>query len=194
MRPSWNDYFLKIAKVVSERSLDPSTKVGAVIVDENNRIVATGYNSLPQGVDDSFWPLTRESEERQTSDSKFLVNKYNVITHAEANAIASSGCSLRNCTLYCTLFPCNECAKLIITAGIKKVVYASIRDDDSHKISTELMRQAKIELLQVEEKKKMQEEMLQMIEDMGFCVSDLADLQLAQTEEILREQASKRGW
>lgn len=148
-RPTWDQYFLNIAKEIARRSRDPNTHVGAVIVDLRNRIVSTGYNSFPQGVDDNFWPLSREKVECTGDLGTFRVDKYQIITHAEANAIASSRESLVDCSLYCTLFPCNECAKLIITAGIKKVCYNEIREDDSHKISYQLMKQAGIELVQV---------------------------------------------
>jgi len=147
-RPTWNQYFIKIAEVVSERSLDFDTKVGCVIVDQRNRIVSTGYNSNPTGcADDNYWPTTREKKEIIPG---LHVDKYQIFVHSEANAIAASNGCLVGCTLYCTLHPCNECAKLIATAGIKKVYYKIYRDDDPSKIARLILEQAGIELKQIE--------------------------------------------
>jgi dCMP deaminase len=110
VRPSWDEYFLLIAKTVALRSHDAETHVGAVIVDDNHRILSTGYNGFPPGCDDSGLPNIRPY-------------KYPYMIHAEMNAIASSRQDLRNSTLYTTHSPCGECAKAIITAGIKHVVY-----------------------------------------------------------------------
>lgn len=148
-RPSWDEYFINICKAVSLRSHDENTKVGCVIVDDRHRIMSTGYNGFPCGVNDKELPSNREdSFEIDTENGKEKVSKYDVITHAEANAIASSKTSLFGCTLYSNLFPCNECAKLIITAGIKKIVYVDKRNDRLHNISHLLFKQAKIELKQ----------------------------------------------
>lgn len=149
-RPSWDEYFLNICEAVSLRSHDQNTKVGCVIVDERHRIVSTGYNGFPCGVDDSILPSDRiKTLQVETETGMEDVTKYDVITHAEANAIASSRNSLVNCTLYVNLFPCNDCAKLIITAGIKKVVYRTKRNDKLHNISQMLFKQANIELKKV---------------------------------------------
>jgi len=110
VRPSWDVYFLNIADQVAKRSHDPDTQVGAVIVDENNRILATGYNGFPPGCDDDNLPTTRPE-------------KYAYMVHAEVNAIASSRQDLRGSSLYLTISPCKECAKVIITAGVKKVFF-----------------------------------------------------------------------
>lgn len=149
-RPSWDEYFLNICDAVSQRSHDENTKVGAVIVDERKRIVSTGYNGFPAGIDDSFWPKNREDVyEIDLNGKKEQITKYEIVTHAEANAIASSRTALVGCTLYVNLFPCNECAKLIITAGIKRVVYSSMRDEKIFNISKKLMEQAGIELVEI---------------------------------------------
>lgn len=108
---SWNEYFIELAKLSAKRSKDPKTKVGAVIIDPtNNHILSIGYNGLPFGMEDS--------EEIWSSDIK---HKY--VVHAEANAILNSNCNLNGTYLYITMFPCNECAKLIAQKGIKKVFY-----------------------------------------------------------------------
>jgi dCMP deaminase len=109
-RPGWDDYFLGIADAVSARSHDGETHVGVVVVDETRRILATGYNGFPPGCDDTALPNLRP-------------DKYPFMVHAEMNAIASSRQDLRNSTLYVTWSPCRDCAKAIITAGVKTVVY-----------------------------------------------------------------------
>lgn len=109
-RPSWDCYFLDIAEAVSKRSHDGETHVGVVIVDENKRILATGYNGFPPGCDDSVLPNLRP-------------DKYPFMVHAETNAIAASRQDLRNSTLYVTWSPCRDCAKAIITSGVRTVVY-----------------------------------------------------------------------
>lgn len=118
VRPSWDEYFLLIAKTVSMRSHDAETHVGAVIVDENHRILSTGYNGFPPGCKDHDLPNIRPY-------------KYPYMIHAEMNAIASSRQDLRNATLYTTHSPCGECAKAIITAGIKHVIYATAYVNDN---------------------------------------------------------------
>lgn len=109
-RPDWDTYFLDIAEAVAKRSHDAQTQVGVVIVDENKRILATGYNGFPPGCQDDLLPNLRP-------------DKYPFMVHAEVNAIASSRQDLRGSTLYCNYSPCRDCTKAIITAGIKKVVF-----------------------------------------------------------------------
>jgi len=150
-RPSWDKYFLSVCEVIASRSHDENTKVGCVITDERNRIVSTGYNGFPAGVDDKSLPSNRvDYFEIKTADGLEKVDKYDVITHAEANAIASSRNSLVGCTIYLNLFPCSECAKLIITAGIKKIIYKDKRDDKLQNLSHLLLSQAKVEMIKYE--------------------------------------------
>ena len=118
-RPSWDDYFLNIAEAVSLRSHDAETQVGIVIVDENKRILATGYNGFPPGAEDHLLPNLRP-------------DKYPFMVHAEINAIAASRQDLRNSSIYSTHSPCRECAKAIITAGIKKVTFRHSYKNDDH--------------------------------------------------------------
>ena len=94
----WNDFFISIAYVCSKRSKDPNTQVGCCIADENNRIISTGYNALPIGLDNYNYPWDR--------DKDFLNTKYPYVIHAETNAILFSKINLQNCKLYTTLFPC----------------------------------------------------------------------------------------
>ncbi|GMH89789.1 hypothetical protein TrVE_jg12875 [Triparma verrucosa] len=115
----WDDYFMSVAFLSSMRSKDPSTQVGACIVNQDNRIVGIGYNGFPAGCDDSALPWCRTGETE-------LDTKYPYVCHAEVNAILNK-CSadVRGARIYVALFPCNECAKIIIQSGIKEVVYLS---------------------------------------------------------------------
>ncbi len=118
---SWEEYFMAIAKLSAMRSKDPSTQVGACIVSNSNRILSVGYNGAPNGFNDDQFPWAREAENN-------LDTKYPYVCHAELNAILNyrgSKKDLENAKLYVDLFPCNECAKIIIQSGIKEVVYLS---------------------------------------------------------------------
>ena len=117
----WDEYFMGVAILSSMRSKDPSTKVGACIVNADKKIVGIGYNGFPMGCSDDEFPWEREGE--------FLDCKYPYVVHAEPNAILNSTVSLKGATIYVTLFPCNECAKLIIQSGIKEIVYLSDKYD-----------------------------------------------------------------
>ena len=115
---SWDEYFMGVAVLSGMRSKDPNTQVGCCIVSPNNRILSMGYNGFPNGVSDDEFPWAREGEP--------LEKKYFYTTHSELNAILNyRGGSLEGAKLYVTLFPCNECAKAIIQAGIRTVVYRS---------------------------------------------------------------------
>lgn len=102
---SWDTYFMGVAYLSSLRSKDDSSQVGACIVNQKNRIVGIGYNGLPIGCDDDDFPWEREGD--------FLNTKYPYVVHAEPNAILNSTVPLDNSKIYVTLFPCNECAKLL---------------------------------------------------------------------------------
>ena len=115
---SWDEYVMGVAVLPSLRSKDPNTQVGACIVDEDHKIVGVGYNGFPIGVSDDEIPWDREGA--------WLDTKYPYVCHAELNAILNStSSSLKGCSLYVGLFPCNECAKAIIQAGIREVVFLS---------------------------------------------------------------------
>lgn len=115
---SWDEYFMGLAILSGERSKDPNTQVGACIVDKDNRIVSVGYNGAPTGYDDD-----RDMNWERSGD--FLNTKYAYVCHSELNAILNAGRSVKDCKLYVTLFPCNECAKVIIQSGIREIVYLS---------------------------------------------------------------------
>ena len=140
---SWDQYFMGVASLSALRSKDPNTKVGACIVNPKRRIVGIGYNGLPFGCDDSIYPWEREGD--------FLNTKYPYVVHAEPNAILNSNSSLEDCTLYVTLFPCNECAKLIIQSGIKEIVYASDKyaNTDIFIASRKMLESAGVKLRQI---------------------------------------------
>ena len=114
---SWDEYFMGVAKLSGMRSKDPNSPVGACIVSSDTKILSMGYNGFPMGCSDDEFPWAREGEDE-------LDKKYLYVTHSELNAILNyRGGSLEGAKLYVSLFPCNECAKAIIQAGIKTIVY-----------------------------------------------------------------------
>ena len=143
MAISWDEYFMGLAHLSAMRSKDPNTQVGACIVDEDHKVVSIGYNGMPRGCQDDKMPWEREGG--------FLTTKYAYVVHAELNAILNSPRSVKNCTLYVSLFPCNECAKAIIQSGIKKVIYESDKYDgtDGNIASKRMLNDAGIELVQL---------------------------------------------
>lgn len=138
---SWDEYFMGVALLAAERSKDPNTRVGACIVDRQRRILSTGYNGFPQGCSDDEFPWNRDASLGET--------KYNFVVHAELNAILNTrGKSLADSILYVALFPCNECAKAIIQAGVREVIYLSdkYRGTESTEASRRMMTAAGIKL------------------------------------------------
>lgn len=122
---SWNEYFMGVAKISGLRSKDPNTQVGACIVSADNRILSMGYNGFPYGCSDEDFPWSRSADDS-------LDTKYPFVAHSELNAILNyRGGNLEGSTIYVTLFPCCECAKAIIQAGIKKVVYGDDKYADT---------------------------------------------------------------
>ena len=114
---SWDEYFMAVAKLAGMRSKDPNSQVGSCIVSADNKILSIGYNGFPRGCSDEDFPWAREGEDP-------LRTKYIYVTHSELNAILNyRGGSLEGSKIYVSLFPCNECAKAIIQAGIKTVIY-----------------------------------------------------------------------
>ena len=130
---TWDEYFMSMAILNSQRSKDPNTKVGACIVDQDHKIVSNGYNGMPVGCDESKLSWNK---------GEGLDSKYLYVCHAEFNAILNTrdGAALKGCTLYVTLFPCNECTKAIIQKGIKEVVYL----DNKYKDTTGVQASAKM--------------------------------------------------
>lgn len=141
--PDWDEYFMRLALAVASRSKDPSTQVGAVIVGQENDILATGYNGFAPGV--------RETEERWERPTK-----YPLVIHAEMNAIARAarrGVALAGATLYCTHAPCNSagCTRMIIAAGIETVVCMdSPRGwDEDHVVAADMFRESGVSLVRM---------------------------------------------
>lgn len=142
---SWDAYFMGIALLSAQRSKDPGTQVGACIVGPDRKILSVGYNGMPTGCNDDVMPWSREGAPMDT--------KYLYVCHAELNAILNyGGGSIRGATVYCTLFPCNECAKALIQSGVKRVVYLSDKyaDLDSYRASKMMFKLAGVAFDQYE--------------------------------------------
>ena len=141
---SWDEYFMGISLLSGMRSKDPSTQVGACIVDSDNRIVSIGYNGFLNGCSDEDFPWEREGD--------FLNTKYPYVVHAEQNAILNArGKNLEGCSIYVNLFPCHDCARNIIQSGIKKVYYLEdkYKDTDSTKASKFMFEKANVECIRL---------------------------------------------
>ncbi|MBR2674264.1 MAG: dCMP deaminase family protein [Mogibacterium sp.] len=139
---SWDEYFMGVAILAAKRSKDPSTQVGACIVNQYNVILTTGYNGFPKGCSDDEFPWDREGE----------ITKYPYVVHAELNAILNAqGKDLNGARIYVDLFPCNECAKAIIQSGIKEIVYLSDKYADTPGVqaSKMMLKAAGVKLTQM---------------------------------------------
>lgn len=120
---SWDEYFMSIAVLTSYRSKDENTKVGSVLVSYDNKILGTGYNGLPTSIDESLFPKSREGNLHET--------KYAYVIHSEANCLLNTTVfDISNSRMYVTLFPCNECAKLLIQKKVSEVIYLSDKYHD----------------------------------------------------------------
>lgn len=144
-RPSQDEYFMEIAKVVAKRSTCLRIHVGAVIV-KNGRILSTGYNGAPYGFEHCLdIGCIRERENVAHGTRHELCRA----VHAEQNAIiqaALHGVSIEGATIYCTHQPCILCAKMLINAKIKRVVFQNGYPDE---MSLQFLKQAGIEILQI---------------------------------------------
>ncbi|KAF1082273.1 MAG: dCMP deaminase [Candidatus Rifleibacterium amylolyticum] len=147
-RPDWDTYFLRIAQLVAQRSTCLRRQVGAVIV-RDNRLLATGYNGAPNNVAHCFQlpgGCLREARNIPSGQRQELCRGL----HAEQNAIlqaAAFGVSLKGGDCYCTHQPCITCAKMLINAGIKRVVFLGDYPDE---LSLEMLKEAKITLERLE--------------------------------------------
>ena len=129
MKPDWDIYFLSLAFLISQRSIDESSN-GCVIVNDDKHILSVGYNGPPFGCDDKRVPLTRPA-------------KYRYMEHAESNAIinaALTGVSLKECTVYVTMQPCFECWRKLVNLRVKRVVYVNVRTKIAHPEDDELIK------------------------------------------------------
>ncbi len=139
-----------VALLSSFRSKDPNTQVGACIVNQDKKIVSLGYNGMPLSKtdNDKTYPWSREGSALET--------KYMYVVHAELNAILNSRTDLRGCTIYVSLFPCNECCKAIIQSGIKEIVYLSNKyaETEAIKASMKMFENAGVKLRQYQPQNK----------------------------------------
>lgn len=140
---SWDQYFMGVAKLSAMRSKDPETQVGACIVNQDKRIVGIGYNGFPHGCEDECFPWSKKGA--------LVDTKYPYVVHAEANAILNATQSLKGSTIYVTLFPCNECTKLIIQSGIQTIVYESNKhkDHETHQAALKMLDAAGVKYYQI---------------------------------------------
>lgn len=140
---SWDAYFMGVAKLSALRSKDPGTQVGACIVNQDKRIIGIGYNGLPKGCSDETFPWEK--------DGSFLDTKYPYVVHAEANAILNATQSLKGATIYVSLFPCNECAKLIIQSGITEIIYEDNKYEktEGNLAAIRMLNEAKVSFRQI---------------------------------------------
>lgn len=111
----WDEYFMKIAETVAEKSKDPSSKMGCVIVDDKKRVVSVGYNGMLQGADESKMTLSERPM------------KYYFAIHSEMNALIFARRDLTGCTVYNKVATCENCLKYCLQAGIKRFVYEELR-------------------------------------------------------------------
>jgi len=125
---SWDEYFMLQAMLASYKSKDPSTKVGCVFVDKNNHQITMGYNGAVAGIDESQIPWGND----KTVAPEF--QKYGYVMHSEANAITHRHATLEGARGYVTLFPCNECAKLIASQKVTEIIYLSDKYRDTPEI------------------------------------------------------------
>ena len=134
---SWDEYFMAVALLSAGRSKDPNTQVGACVANGRNKIAGVGYNGFPRGCADEELPWAREGD--------WLDTKYPYVCHAEVNAILNAiDRNLEGCRIYVGLFPCNECTKVIIQAGIGEIIYLSdkYRDTDPARASRLMLDKA----------------------------------------------------
>lgn len=130
---SWDEYFMGVALITQERSKDHNSQVGCCIASDDNRILSLGYNGAPRGLHDDLMKWNREGS--------FIDTKYAYVCHSELNAILNYRGNLEGSKIYVTLFPCNECAKALIQAGIKEVIYYDDKYDgtDANIVSKKLL-------------------------------------------------------
>lgn len=122
---NWDEYFMLQAMMAAFKSKDPSTKVGSVFVDKHNHQITMGYNGFVAGIDESKVPWGKDK------NAPLEFQKYGYVVHSEANAILHASRSLEGSRAYVTLFPCNECAKLIASSKVKEVIYLSDKHQDT---------------------------------------------------------------
>lgn len=128
----WDETFMQMCRVIAQRSKDPNTQTGACIVSNENIIISFGYNGFPRGCGDDKLPWDRTGE--------FADTKYPYVVHAEENAVLNASQNTQGSKMYCNLFPCNECAKVIIQKGIKEIIF----EDDKYHDTKEVIASRKM--------------------------------------------------
>ena len=156
MRPSWDEYFMAIAVVVSSRSSCHHVRAGSVIVLDN-RIIGTGYNGAPPGVKDNCLDAGCRKENLGLKYNDSLNTGKCIGVHAEMNALAHLTRNIhKGATLYTTIFPCPACAKNLLAYNIKRVIYLKEYDEEESKLSNQLFKEAGIKVEKIElDKEKM---------------------------------------
>ncbi len=122
---TWDEYFMLQAMIAAFKSKDPATKVGSVFVDKHNHQITMGYNGFVAGIDESKLPWGKDKS------APLEFQKYGYVVHSEANAILHASRSLEGSRAYVTLFPCNECAKLISSSKVKEVIFLSDKHQET---------------------------------------------------------------
>ena len=142
---SWDQTWMEICKIIAKRSKDPVRKVGAIIVNDDHKIVSLGYNGMPNVIEglnnDEIYPWSKGNDDPKDT-------KYPYVVHAELNAILNAAQSVKGCTLYVNYNCCNECCKAIVQSGIKKVVYMNKRNKDIYNIGMRILMNAGIEVIE----------------------------------------------
>ena len=142
---TWDEYFMLQAMIASFKSKDPATKVGSVFVDSKNHQITMGYNGFVAGIDERLLPWGKDKSQPLEHQ------KYGYVVHSEANAILHTPRSLQGSRCYVTLFPCNECAKLLASSGVKEVIYLSDKHQgtESNIIAKKIFNLAGIKMKQL---------------------------------------------
>lgn len=142
---NWDEYFMLQAMLASFKSKDPATKVGCVFVDQNNHQITMGYNGFVAGIDESQLPWGKDQNQPLEHQ------KYGYVVHSEANAILHAPRSLAGSRCYVTLFPCNECAKLLASVRISEIIYLSNKHagTESNKIAKKIFELSNISYRQL---------------------------------------------
>lgn len=140
---SWDQTWMEICNVIAKRSKDPKRKIGALIVNDDHKIISIGYNGMPNvkaGLNnDQIYPWDKHNIVAEKT-------KYPYVVHAELNAILNANQSVKGCTLYVNYNCCNECCKAIVQSGIKKVIYTTTRDKDIYNIGRTILKNAGVEI------------------------------------------------
>ncbi len=143
---NWDEYFMLQAMLASFKSKDPNTKVGCVFVDKNHHQITMGYNGAIAGIDETLMPWGNDRT------VPYEYQKYGYVMHSEANAITHRTASLEGSRGYVTLFPCNECAKLIASQKVSEIVYLSDKYSDTaeNRVSKKIFQLAGIQYRQMQ--------------------------------------------